>query len=280
MFFVKKATKTFISECGYESGQSILVACSGGADSIALLRFLHSRRERLKIPRLGVFHLNHGLRGDEALADEEFVRKLTGELGLTFYPFREDVSAYAAKEAVSMEMAGRRLRYERLNEVCRREGYELAALGHTATDNVEWILLSLIRGRVEPLLWGIPARRERYIRPLIRCTRDEIIGYLKRLSQSYREDSSNISFSYDRNRIRHRIVPLLKEENPSLEETVSRTLMLGDFQKAFLDSRARELMDSLVIITGRGRELDTSKLSRYNPVTQLHILRLFVPWLR
>lgn len=261
----------------------MLVACSGGADSVALLHFLHSRRKRLGITDLGVYHLNHGLRGAEADADEGFVADLARALDIPFHPDRADVAAYAAQHGISLEMAGRKLRYKGLQELIDLESSGgkvcYGALGHTASDNAEWILLSLIRGRAEPLLWGIPARRGPFIRPLIRCTRTEILAYLKKHHLSFREDSSNVSLSFDRNRIRHLIMPLLKELNPSIEETISRTLRIGDMLNSLLDSEAAELLKRLVATNGKTRELDTSGLSSYNSVTQLRVLRLFAPWL-
>ncbi|MEA3311809.1 MAG: tRNA lysidine(34) synthetase TilS, partial [candidate division WOR-3 bacterium] len=255
----------------------------GGADSVALLHFLHSRRKRLGITDLGVYHLNHGLRGAEANADEEFVANLAKSLDIPFHPDRADVAAYAARHGISLEMAGRKLRYKGLQELIDLESSGgkvcYGALGHTASDNAEWILLSLIRGRAEPLLWGIPARRGPFIRPLIRCTRTEILAYLKKHHLSFREDSSNVSLSFDRNRIRHLIMPLLKELNPSIEETISRTLRIGDMLNSLLDSEAAELLKRLVATNGKTRELDTSGLSSYNSVTQLRVLRLFAPWL-
>jgi len=290
MSLIRKAEDSLKRECGFKRGASVLVACSGGADSVALLHFLHSRRKRLGITDLGVYHLNHGLRGAEADADERFVADLARTLDIPFHPDRADVAAYAAQHGISLEMAGRKLRYAGLNRLLESEGcvpkkggcygcYGYGALGHTASDNAEWILISLIRGRAEPFLWGIPAKRGPFIRPLIRCTRAEILDYLKTHHLSFREDSSNASLSFDRNRIRHRIMPLLKELNPSLEETLSRTLEVGDLLNSSLDSQAAELLERLVTSNGRTSELDTSELSGYNLVTQLRVLRLFVPWL-
>ncbi|MBN2378517.1 tRNA lysidine(34) synthetase TilS [candidate division WOR-3 bacterium] len=279
MSLVKKAIKTLTEECGYKVGQSILVACSGGPDSVALLCFLTSQREKLGIPELGVYHLNHCFRGKEADADEAFVRGLAEELSLRLYSEKIDISAYAAEHGISLEMAGRKLRYAGLERIMAQEGFDLAALGHTASDNAEWLLVSLIRGRAEPLLWGIPARRTRFIRPLIRSTREEVYRFLKDNQFTYREDSSNVSFEFTRNRIRHLIMPLLVKENPSFEKACSRILSLGDGVKAFLDSQTERLYERLVKTKGPARKLDTSKLSRYNPATQLHILRRFAPWL-
>jgi tRNA(Ile)-lysidine synthase len=280
---IRKAEDTLKRECGFKKGSSVLVACSGGADSVALLHFLHSRRKRLGITDLGVYHLNHGLRGAEADADEMFVADLARTLDIPFHPDRADVSAYAARHGISLEMAGRKLRYKGLQELIDLESSGgkvcYGALGHTASDNAEWILLSLIRGRAEPFLWGIPVKRGPFIRPLIRCTRTEILAYLKKHHISFREDSSNVSLSFDRNRIRHLIMPLLKELNPSIEETISRTLRIGDMLNSSLDSEAAELLKRLVATNGKTRELDTSGLSSYNSVTQLRVLRLFAPWL-
>ena len=291
MSLVRKAIETITRECPLKKGSGVLVACSAGADSTALLHFLYSKREKLEIGRLGVYHLNHGLRGEEADADERFVAELARSLDIPFHPDRADVASYASKHGLSVEMAGRKLRYAGLNRLLESEGrvpkkggccgcygcYGYGALGHTASDNAEWLLLSLVRGRAEPFLWGIPAKRGPFIRPLIRCTRTEVLEYLRKHHLSFREDSSNISLSFYRNRIRHRILPLLKELNPSLEQALSRSIEIGDILKSSLDREAARILESLS--SRRGHELDTSKLSNYNLVTQLHVLRLFAPWL-
>jgi tRNA(Ile)-lysidine synthase len=278
---VRKAIETITRECPLKKGSGVLVACSGGADSTALLHFLYSKRDKLAIGRLGIYHFNHGLRGEEADADERFVAELAGSLDIPFHPDRADVAAYASKHGLSLEMAGRKLRYKGLQELMDLESRGAkacyGALGHTASDNAEWLLLSLIRGRAEPLLWGIPAKRGPFIRPLIRCTRTEVLNYLRKHHLSFREDSSNRSISFDRNFVRHRIIPLLKELNPSLEQAISRTLQIGDILKSSLDHEAARVLESLS--SRKGQELDTSGLSSYNPVTQLRVLRLFAPWL-
>lgn len=280
MSLVKKAELTYREECRVEAESSILVACSGGPDSVALLHFLFTSRQSLAIGKLGVYHLNHGLRGRAADRDETFVRNLARKLSLPFFCEKENVRAYASQHGISLEMAGRKLRYAGIDAILESEGFDYAALGHTSSDNAEWLLLSVVRGRAEPLLWGIPPRRERYIRPLIRCTRDEIMAYVESADIAYRRDSSNRSLAFDRNRLRNCIVPLLKELNPSLEETISRTLRLGDGVHRGLDIEAREAYTKLVAERGSRRELDTRRLSSYNPATQLRVLRLFASWLR
>jgi len=276
---LNKAEDALKQECPIEKGAAILVACSGGADSVALLHFLHSNRQKLGIGKLGVYHLNHGLRGAESDADERFVAELAQSFGIDFHSDSADVAAYAAEHGISLEMAGRKLRYEGIERLLKSSDYGYAGLGHTASDNAEWIILSLLRGRAEPALWGIPARRGPYIRPLIRCTREEVLAYLAEHELSFREDSSNACLSFDRNRVRHRIIPLLRELNPSFEQTLSRTLWLGDVCKSALDVDAANLLQLITVNKGKVRELDTSGLSDYNPATQLRVLRLFAPWL-
>ncbi len=279
MSLLNKAEDALKQECPIEKGAGILVACSGGADSVALLHFLHSNQKKLGIGKLGVYHLNHGLRGAESDADERFAAELAETFGIDFHPDCADVAAYAARNGISLEMAGRKLRYAGLERLLKSSNYGYAGLGHTASDNAEWIILSLLRGRAEPALWGIPARREHYVRPLIRCTREEVLTYLAEHKLSFREDSSNACLSFDRNRVRHRIIPLLRELNPSFEQTLSRTLWLGDICKSALDVEAANLLRRISVNKGKVRELDTSGLSDYNPATQLRVLRLFAPWL-
>ncbi len=279
MSLEKKALSTLKSECGFRKGSSVLVACSGGPDSVALLALLNNHRNKLEIPRLGVYHLNHSLRGSESDQDEEFVSALARRWNLPFHSEKADVEVVSRSEGISFEMAGRKLRYSGLERLLESERYDLAALGHTASDNVEWLLLSLVRGRAEPMLWGIPARRGAFIRPLIRCTREEVIVYLKKERLTFREDSSNLDESYDRNHVRRRVIPELKALNPSLEDTISRTLELGDRIAESVRASSEKAYEDVIVRGSKGLELDTSKLSQYNITTQLRVLRRFVPWL-
>lgn len=279
MSLEKKALGSLKTECGFRKGSSVLVACSGGPDSVALLALLDVHRDELEIPRLGVYHLNHSMRGKESDQDEEFVSALARRWNLSFHAEKADIEAVSRSEGISFEMAGRKRRYAGLERLLESEHYDLAALGHTASDNVEWLLLSLVRGRAEPMLWGIPARRGAFIRPLIRCTREEVLAYLKKNKLIFMEDSSNLDESYDRNLVRHRVIPVLKELNPSLEDTISRTLELGDRVAESVRASSEKAYADVIVRVSKGLELDTSKLSQYNITTQLRVLRRFVPWL-
>ncbi len=201
------------------SGANVTVALSGGADSVALLYALNTLKDTLGIT-LRAAHLNHLIRGDEALRDEEFAKKLCIDLDIPLICERIDVPDYAKKNSLSLETAARQLRYEFLNRVC--DG-GLIATAHTASDNLETLLLNLARGTSIDGLCGIPIKRDNIIRPILSCTREMIEAYCDKHSLSFITDSTNLSDAYTRNKIRHQIVPVLKEINPKAELSALNT---------------------------------------------------------
>lgn len=220
----------------------ITVACSGGADSAALLDALISLREKLHIT-VSAAHYNHGIRGGEADRDELFVRKLCGHYGIELTVGRGDVPAAARARGESLELAARRMRYAFLEQAA---GDGLIATAHTASDNLETVLFHLTRGTGADGLCGIPPVRGRIIRPLLGCTREEIEAYCGARGLSYVTDSTNLSDDYTRNRIRHNVIPVLKEINPAAEKAVSRTVegLLED--ERLLSSLADEFLSENV----------------------------------
>ena len=208
---------------------SVLAAVSGGADSVAMLRMLADAGRTL-----AVAHYNHGLR-DEAGEDEAFVKSLCGQWDLPFASERGNVPKGAGVEAAAREM-----RYAFLERVRAERGLDCIATAHTADDNAETVLLNLTRGAGLPGLCGIPYRRGRIVRPLLRVTREEILRYLSEREIPYREDASNRDTVYRRNFIRHQVIPALKKVNPSLTDAVTRlTDSLGE-DEAYLAGLARE----------------------------------------
>ena len=197
---------------------SVTVALSGGADSCALLHLFLKHKEQLNIT-VKAAHLNHLIRGDEAFRDEEFVKKLCEKYGVELFVGREDVPKYAAQNGISIELAARKLRYEFLESVC--DG--VVATAHTASDNLETLIFNLVRGSALKGLCGIPPKRDIFIRPIIMFTRAQIEEYCEKNGIDYITDSTNLCDDYTRNKIRHKIVPLLKELNPSVENSVLKT---------------------------------------------------------
>jgi tRNA(Ile)-lysidine synthase len=211
-----------------DASAGIVVAVSGGADSVALTRALDAARDpRAPLP-LVLAHLNHQLRGLDSDADEEFVTALHAQLSaagrpcLTLCRTRQDIAAQARAEGANLEALARRERYRWLAETARTHGMRHIATGHTANDQAETVLHRLLRGTGLRGLRGIAARREiepglTLIRPLLPATRADILAYLHELGQPYREDASNNDLRYTRNRIRHELIPHLAEHyNPAV----------------------------------------------------------------
>jgi tRNA(Ile)-lysidine synthase len=206
----------------FMAGETVVVAVSGGADSVALLDILASLRGlRLK---LVVAHLNHLLRGDESDGDEGFVRSLADSHGLPCLVRRVDVRGVARLEGRSLEDAGRSARYSFFDEVAATHGACSVALAHHADDQAETVLLRLLRGAGGSGLCAMaPRSAGRYVRPLLGVSRGEIEGYLDARGIAWRNDSSNEDGRFLRNRIRHELIPFLSGYNPAISERLAAT---------------------------------------------------------
>jgi tRNA(Ile)-lysidine synthase len=196
-------------------GDHILVAVSGGADSVALLSILKELSPRLRL-RLTVAHLNHQIRGRDADKDEQFVRQLARKLRLTFAGGKVNVPRLAGRLGISLEMAGRKARYAFFEKAARKHGCDVVATAHTADDAVEGVLVMLIRGcGLQGLTGMAPSGRVvkiKIIRPLLETDRKTIEKYLHARNIAWREDMSNRDLSFMRNRVRHELLPLLEKK--------------------------------------------------------------------
>lgn len=203
----------------FSVGEPLLVALSGGADSVALLRVL------LRLGyRCDAAHCNFHLRGEESNRDEEFCRTLCRQLGVALHITHFDTQAYARQKGISIEMAARDLRYAWFDELCCEHDYTRVAVAHHCDDSVETLLLNLVRGTGLAGLTGISSRNGRVVRPLLSVGREEIVAYLKVLGQEYVTDSTNLQDEFVRNKIRLQILPLLEKINPQVREKISATI--------------------------------------------------------
>ncbi len=194
------------------SGDRVLIALSGGQDSLALLHCLHALAPDLGV-ELAAGHLHHGMRGAEADADEECLRELCESLPVPFFSDRVCVPDLARERGISVEEAGRAARYEFLRGVAAREGFTKLALGHTATDRAETVLMNILRGSGLEGLRGIPPVNGEIIRPLILLTREETGAYCNQHGLEPRLDRTNLDTdAYLRNRLRLKLVPQIQEE--------------------------------------------------------------------
>lgn len=219
--------RAFLTELPLDN-DTVLIAVSGGPDSVALLRALVALREEFPIQRLGIAHMNHQLRGAESDADERFIHGLYEQLTaqnpghLTWRSVEVDIPHLAQERKQSIETTARTMRYEWLAALAQEWQARWVATGHTADDQAETVLHRLLRGTGMKGLRGIPARRPlapgvEVIRPLLQVTRQEVLAFLDELKQSFRTDSTNEDLHFTRNRIRKELLPLLREQyNPAL----------------------------------------------------------------
>jgi len=230
----------------FRPGDRLLVAVSGGPDSVALLHLLQGLREEWKLG-LGVAHFEHGLRGEASREDARFVAALARDLGLPLYPGRGDVRSWSRSRKISLQMAARELRLGFLEETRRSQAYDLIALGHTADDQVELFFLRLLRGAGPEGLKGMwPRTPGGLVRPLVAVGKEVLLAWLKQENLPYREDLSNLNRRYLRNRVRLDLLPgLLRDYNPRLKSAVWRLMALLQEDEALLGEAAARAWDQV-----------------------------------
>jgi tRNA(Ile)-lysidine synthase len=214
----------------FDQGDSVLVAVSGGPDSIALVHLIYSLAAEFSL-RPAIAHLNHCLRGSDSDRDAEFVAETARELNLPIYAQSEDVRLFQKRRRLSLEEAARMVRYRFYNAVATEYGFNKIALGHQSNDNAELVLMNLLRGSGNLGLSGIaPVRCNNIVRPLIGLRRSEIVDYLAEKKLPYITDASNTDPAFIRNKIRHHLMPILQTEyNPRIIEALNR---LGEIVRA------------------------------------------------
>ncbi len=236
------------------SGASVMVAVSGGPDSMALLSVLYHLRHQYALT-LMVVHVNHQLRGEEAERDALFVENQASQLGLPFYQTRVDVKALQRAAGLSPQHAARQLRYAAFHALQQARGATHIALGHTADDQAETLLVRLLRGGGPAGLSGIPAIRSPFIRPLITTSRDDIIRYLKTTSIPWVVDSSNSQRAYLRNRLRLDLLPVLKQYNPRIVNRLNELAEMVGAENEILKEQTRRLSEHVVHWRSGGRAI-------------------------
>lgn len=272
---LEKVRKTIRAYGMLGGGENVLVALSGGADSMALLLCLHSLAPEFGLT-LKVAHLNHGIRGAEADADEDFARATAAGLSLPFISERIDVKSRAGAEKRNLEELARELRYDFLSRAARAAGAAKIAVGHNLNDQAETAFFRFIRGSgseglsaIHPVVEGI------LIRPLLECSREEILEYLRLKQAGYREDSTNKSYAHARNRIRGELFPYLQEHfNPRLVATLARQARLARETWSYVEFEAKRAYAAIASETPEGPALDAASLVQLHPTLAKEVIRL------
>ena len=241
---VYKVSKFIDTHQLFDVNSKLLLAVSGGVDSIVLLHLLHSLQYNCVVA-----HCNFHLRGEESDSDADFVKKTAEFLGLKFLKIDFETQKFASKEKISIEMAARNLRYDWFEKVRQQEGCDCIVVAHHNDDSIETFFLNLVRGTGIKGLSGIAPKNGFVVRPLLECSREEIINYAKNHSLSYCVDSTNKDNSYRRNFIRNKIMLLFDELNPSFRsmmlENMKRIANASDFIFNYISSYCNDLIISV-----------------------------------
>jgi len=262
-----------------QEGDRIVLGVSGGPDSVALLHILFALREQCGWT-LAVAHLHHGLRGRDAEEDLEFVQGLSQDLGLPFFHGRLPEDALRSQKG-SLQEAARKARYDFLESVRSHWGARCIAVGHQADDQAETVLAALLRGAGTKGLAGIPYVRGSVIRPILDLTREEILRYLDRRGLPYRVDPSNEQETFLRNRIRHHLLPLLREfYSPRIDDRLRRIAHLCAQEDAFMEASTDQIWRRLARLGDRRVEIPLSAYRETPAAVRLRLLRRSVAYLR
>jgi tRNA(Ile)-lysidine synthase len=250
-------------------GDSVLIGLSGGPDSVALLRLLATLRKRLRLS-LAAVYVNHQLRPRAAAKEERFCQELCHRHAIDLTLVSEDIATLGKKRKLGIEEAAREFRYGLFEFMAEEDGHDRIALGHHADDQAETILFRIIRGTGPDGLAGIPVKRDKYIRPLLGVTKQDILDYLKKLGQAYCEDRSNRDITYSRNFIRQKLLPSIRERlNPEVDRSLLSLSEIAAAESQFLERSVDRAIRKAVQISPGGKF-----------ILDLHIVCSYDDWLR
>ncbi len=241
----------------FSKEQRLLLAFSGGVDSVVLTHLLHEAGYSISLA-----HCNFRLRGEEAQGDRAFCESFAKNLGIPFLAKDFDTKAYATEHKLSVQMAARELRYDWFKELMPEHGFDRLITAHHAGDNVETLLVNLVRGTGIGGLQGIPEQQDDLVRPLLFATKEEIMAYAEKQQLPYRDDSSNAEVKYKRNFIRHKVIPELKSLNPALEETIHTSVQFFKQSAEIVQTYAKEKYTSICHEANNQLFIDISAISK------------------
>ncbi len=248
--------------------RKLLIAISGGIDSVVLTHLLHQLKYNISLA-----HCNFQLRGQESDLDEVFIKNLSKELSIKAFTVQFKTEQYAKEHKLSTQLAARKLRYDWFYELGEKHNFDYILTAHHADDNLETFLINLTRGTGLDGLTGIPTVNNKIVRPLLTFSQEEIKNYAINNTISWREDASNAQTKYLRNKIRHEIIPSLKELNPSLLESFNKTSNFLKQSQQIVSDKTEEVFKEITNIEGDLIKINISKLVQLsNPKAYLYQL--------
>jgi tRNA(Ile)-lysidine synthase len=275
MYLVHMDMQTVIRESGLiPPGGSVLIALSGGPDSVALFHVLAALREPMKL-RLGAVHVNHRIRKRAAQHDEHFCEQLCETYRVDLTIVTEDIPALAKRLRKGVEETAREFRYEFFEFLAVEDGYDHIALGHHQDDQVETILFRLLRGTGRTGLLGMPFCRGKIVRPLLGVGKADLLDYLKQHRLSFCEDKTNESTRYTRNYLRNKLLPLIRDKiNPQIDRALLSTAELLADEELYLERQTAAMIRQVVLTTPGGKfHLAIEAFKRYDNVLRRRMLR-------
>ncbi len=279
---INKVYETIKEHSLIEDKDNVLIGVSGGPDSVCLLHVLCSLQNRLNINKIFVVHVNHMLRGDEAKRDEDYVHNLCGKLGIEVYSKEFNIRDIAASKGISLEEAGREVRYEYFDKMAEKLGANKIAVAHNKNDQAETILLHIVRGTGLDGLKGMDYKRDKIVRPLMDIDRNQIEEYCIKYNLNPITDSSNLESIYTRNKIRLELVPfidkLLKIDITS--NLVKMSLLIKDDNK-YIEEKTIEMYNQCIVEKDSNSIcLDLVLLGKQHTAIQKRILRYAIEVLK
>ena len=259
-----------------ENGEKVVLAVSGGPDSICMLDILKDIKNDEKIDmnfEIVVAHVNHMIR-KEAEEDEKYVKKYCEENQIEFYSKSIDVQKMANNNKIGLEEAGRKARYDFFDEILEKTNAQKIAIAHNKNDKVETVLMHILRGSGINGLKGIEPKREKYIRPLIECERNEIEEYCNEKNLQPRIDKTNFENEYTRNKVRNLLIPYIQKEfNPNLIQTIDRLSNLVAEEEDYIDKQVKKTYEEILISENQKEvQLDLKRFNLQEKVIKSRVI--------
>lgn len=256
-----------------KEGDKIVVGVSGGPDSICLLHVLNLLKKKINV-QIYVAHINHMIR-DEAESETEYVQEFCRKIGIECFVKRMDVQEYAKQNKMGTEEAGRIIRYEFFDEVAKKVSANKIATAHNSNDKAETVLLNILRGSGIAGLKGIePIRNNKYIRPLIEITREDIEEYCKTNNLEPKIDKTNLECTYKRNKVRNELIPYVKKEyNPNFLKTINRLSEVAIEENEYMEKVTKQTFKEIVVETCKNQiTLDLKKFNNLELVIKRRVI--------